>query len=237
MDINGFLLVDKPAGISSFGVVARVRRVIREETGRKIKIGHTGTLDPVATGLMILVLGSYTKKAVQFSKLDKSYEAEITLGSTSSTGDSEGKIEFSESTQNTPSKEQVTEVLNEFIGEGLQVPPAHSAIKIDGQRAYKLARQGKPVKIEPRKITIYGINYVAYDYPRLRFTLSVSSGTYIRSLASDIGERLGTGAYLSSLRRISVNEFNVKDAIPTEKLNFELIKQNLCLDTGVAKVL
>lgn len=236
MDINGFLLVDKPAGISSFGVVARVRKVIREETGHKIKIGHTGTLDPVATGLMILVLGSYTKKAVQFSKLDKTYEAEITLGATSSTGDSEGNIDLNP-VKSEPSLEQVRLVLDGFIGEGLQIPPAHSAIKIDGQRAYKLARQGKPVKIEPRKITIYGINHITYDCPKLSFTVSVSSGTYIRSLASDVGKKLGTGAYLSDLRRISVNNFNVKDAILIDKLDFELIKQNLRLDTGVAKVL
>lgn len=235
MDMNGFLLVDKLAGISSFGVVARVRKVIREETGHKIKIGHTGTLDPAATGLMILVLGRYTKRASEFSKLDKTYEAQLTLGSVSTTGDKEG--EMSVSSKVCPKEDQVIEVINEFIGDIYQTPPAHSAIKIDGQRAYKLARQGKSVKIEPRKITIYDINHIAYDYPKLKFTVSVSSGTYIRSLAKDIGEKLATGAYLSNLRRISVNNFNVKDAISIDKLDFELIKQNLRLDTGVAKVL
>jgi tRNA pseudouridine55 synthase len=235
MDMNGFLLVDKPAGISSFGVVARVRRIIKEETGHKIKIGHTGTLDPAATGLMILVLGKYTKKAAEFSKLDKAYETELTLGSVSTTGDKEGEIFVS--SKICPKEDRVIEAINKFIGDIFQTPPAHSAIKIDGQRAYKLARQGKSVKIDPRKITIYGINHIVYDYPKLSFTVSVSSGTYIRSLASDIGEKLGTGAYLSSLRRISVNKFNVKDAISIDKLGFELIKQNLRLDTGVAKVL
>lgn len=219
-------MVDKSAGISSFGVVARVRRVIKEETGRKIKIGHTGTLDPAATGLMILVLGNYTKKAAQFSKLDKTYDAEITLGATSTTGDSEGNIDLNP-IKNKPTREQVRLVLDGFIGEGLQVPPAHSAIKIDGQRAYKLARQGKLVKIEPRKITIYGINHITYDYPKLSFTVSVSSGTYIRSLAADIGGKLGTGAYLSHLRRISVNNFNVKNAIKLEDVTFENILKHL----------
>jgi tRNA pseudouridine55 synthase len=186
---------------------------------------------------MILVLGKYTKKAAEFSKLDKTYEAEMTLGATSSTGDSEGVIKPTDLSKSEPSWQQVRVVLDGFIGEGLQVPPAHSAIKIDGQRAYKLARLGKPVKIEPRNITIYGINDVAYNYPRLLFTVSVSSGTYIRSLATDIGEKLDTGAYLSNLRRISVNNFNVKDAISADDLNFERIRQNLQLDTGVAKVL
>jgi tRNA pseudouridine55 synthase len=236
-DLNGFLLVDKPTGISSFGIVARVRGVIREETGHKIKIGHTGTLDPAASGLMILVLGSYTKRASGFSKLDKTYEAEITLGATSTTGDSEGFIESLGHTQNIPSHEKVGKVLEGFIGKGLQVPPIHSAIKIDGQRAYKLARQGKPVKIEPREVTIYGIKHIAYGYPSLKFTVSVSSGTYIRSLASDVGEKLATGAYLYNLRRILVNNFNVKDAISIAGITFETIQRNLRTENGVAKVL
>jgi tRNA pseudouridine55 synthase len=234
-DLSGYLLVDKPASISSFGIVARIRRIIREETGHKIKIGHTGTLDPAATGLMILVLGSYTKRAAEFSKLDKTYEAELTLGLVSTTGDKEGKISVFSKIQ--PKEDQVAEVINEFIGDIYQVPPAHSAIKIGGQRAYKLARQGRPVKIEPRKITIYDINHVAYDYPKLRLTASVSTGTYIRSLAADVGNKLGTGAYLSNLRRVSVNKFNVKDAISTGNLTVDIIKRNLQTSTGVAKVL
>lgn len=254
MNIDGFLLVDKPAGWTSHDVVAKVRSILQQAQsqklkaksqtqqlsaldfqlstrGQKVRVGHTGTLDPMATGLMILVLGSYTKKAGEFSKLDKTYEAEITLGATSTTGDSEGEISTCCDLQ--PHESQITEVIKEFIGEINQTPPAHSAIKIDGQRAYKLVRQGKPVKIEPRKITIYGINHITYDYPRLKFTVSVSSGTYIRSLASDIGEKLGTGAYLSNLRRFSVNTFNVKDAIGIENLDISRIQDNL--QTGVAK--
>lgn len=224
--------MDKPAGISSFGIVAKIRRIIREETDHKIKIGHTGTLDPMATGLMILVLGRYTKQAGKFSKLDKTYDAEITIGATSTTGDQEGEI--TSHSDRKPSKEQVLGVLGSFLGEIKQIPPVHSAIKVGGQRAYKLARQGKSVKIEPRKITIYSINDIAYDYPRLKFTVHVSSGTYIRSLAEDIGKKLGTGAYLSSLRRISINKFNVKNAISIDGLTFRLIMNNLQTDISIA---
>lgn len=209
--MDGILLIDKPAGWTSHDVVARVRSLLKKEAGHKVKVGHTGTLDPFATGLLVLVTGSYTKRAGEFSKLDKVYEAELTLGATSSTGDLEGEI--SKKSTHRPGRAEVDSVLNKFIGEIEQVPPAFSAIKVDGQRAYKLARQGKEVEIEPRKIKIYGISDVKYDYPKLSFTCEVSSGTYIRSLAADIGESLGTGAYLSALRRTQVGELDIKDAI------------------------
>src|SRR5665213_2317209 len=135
--MDGILLVDKPAGISSFGVVARVRGNIKAETGQKIKSGHTGTLDPAATGLMILVLGKYTKRAAEFSKLDKTYKAELALGKTSTTGDSEGEI--IKKSDERPSLEQIQVVLKKFLGEIEQVPPAFSAIKVDGRRAYDLS--------------------------------------------------------------------------------------------------
>ena len=209
--MDGILLVDKPAGWTSFDVVAKIRGIIKAKTGQKIKIGHTGTLDPAATGLLILVLGKYTKRAGEFSKLDKTYETEVTLGSVSSTGDIEGEI-VPRSTQQPP-KSAVDAVLNTFLGEISQTPPQYSAVKIDGQRAYKAARAGKAVAIEPRKVKIYSITDVKYDYPELSLTASVSSGTYIRSLAADIGEKLGTGAYLSGLRRTQVGKFNLESAI------------------------
>src|SRR3990167_4292066 len=163
--MNGILLIDKPVGISSFGVVAKVKRLIREQTGQKVKIGHTGTLDPLASGLMILVLGGYTKRAQEFSKMDKTYEAELTLGSTSATGDAEGPI-IAESNKQI-AKSEIEKVLRGFVGEIQQTPHAHSAIKIGGQRAYKLARAGKEVKIEPRKVRIYNIRNTKYEYPKL----------------------------------------------------------------------
>jgi tRNA pseudouridine55 synthase len=214
--MDGILLVDKPTGWTSHDVVAKVRGIIKAETGQKIKIGHTGTLDPAASGLMILVLGKYTKRAGEFSKLDKTYEAELTLGKTSTTGDSEGEI--IEKSDKKPSPEQIEAVLESFTGEISQVPPIYSAIKVDGRRAYDMARKGQEVKLQPRRIKIYSITDVKYDYPKLSFVVSVSSGTYIRSLAADIGKALGTGAYLSNLCRTEVGQYKIQDSIPTSEV-------------------
>jgi tRNA pseudouridine55 synthase len=228
--MDGTLLVDKPADWTSHDVVAKVRGIVKAETGQKVKIGHTGTLDPMATGLLILVVGSYTKRAGEFSKLDKVYEAEITLGATSTTGDQEGEIEpykWKSIKHEVPSKGALEAVLDRFKGEILQKPHKYSAVKIDGQRAYKMARAGQEVKIEPREVTIYEITDIKYDYPILKFTTKVSSGTYIRSLAEDIGTALGTGAYLSALRRIQVGKFDLKDATKIEGLTGAEISQLL----------
>jgi tRNA pseudouridine55 synthase len=220
--MDGILLVDKPAGWTSHDVVAKVRGILKSQSGHKVKVGHTGTLDPMATGLLILVIGSYTKRAGEFSKLDKVYEAEVTLGSDSTTGDREGEI--TKASDKRPEKAAVDAVLADFTGEILQKPHKYSAVKIDGQRAYKAARTGKTVEIEPRKVKIYEITDVNYDYPKLEFTIKVSSGTYVRSLAEDIGSALGTGAYLSSLRRTRVGEFSIdkssslKDLTPQDIL-------------------
>jgi len=209
--MDGILLVDKPQGWTSHDVVAKVRSIIKARSGQKIKVGHTGTLDPMATGLLILVVGSYTKKAGDLSKLDKTYEAEITLGTTSSTGDKEG--ELTEVSDDKPPEQAVEAVLGRFKGEILQKPHKYSAVKIDGQRAYKAARAGKTVEIEPRKVKIYQITDVNYEYPKLNLTCKVSSGTYIRSLAEDIGAELGTGAYLSGLRRTRVGGYGLEEAL------------------------
>lgn len=223
--MDGFLLIDKPSGWTSHDVVARVRSTLKQETGQRIKVGHTGTLDPFATGLLILVVGSYTKKAADFSKLDKTYQAELMLGYVSTTYDIEGKIS-PKSTQ-IPSKEAVETTLNTFLGTIQQIPPAHSAIKVAGQRAYKLARAGKTVVMEPRRVTIYEISDIKYDYPKLSLTTSVSSGTYIRSLAADIGVKLGTGAYLSALRRTQVGHYKVTEAIEMSRLTAVEVENNL----------
>ncbi len=223
--MEGILLADKPAGWTSHDVVAKVRSIIKAGTGQKVKAGHTGTLDPMATGLMILVLGSYTKRAAEFSKLDKVYQAEITLGATSITGDSEGSI-TPKSTQKPP-ESAVRAVLNTFLGEIEQTPPQYSAIKIGGQPAYKAARAGKTVEIEPRRVKIYEITDVKYQYPKLSITCKVSSGTYIRSLAADIGARLSTGAYLSTLRRTQVGDYKAEDALKLDHLSRSDIQKNL----------
>lgn len=218
MNLDQVMLIDKPAGITSFGVVARVRRVMTEKAhasgwvGKRFKVGHTGTLDPFATGLMIVLTGKETKNAGSYSKLDKVYEAVIELGKTSTTGDPEGEI------SNTnpaiiPKLQEVNKVLKSFVGEIVQIPPAFSAIKINGQRAYKLAHKGKEVKIPPRQVNIYEIKLVDYEYPFLKIQAHVSSGTYIRTLAEDIGKKLETGAYTKELRRLKVGEFDIKDAV------------------------
>ncbi len=223
---DGIVLIDKPAQMTSFGVVARVRRVLTQQAGKKVKVGHTGTLDPFATGLMILVTGKECKNAGSYSKLDKVYEATIRLGQTSSTGDPEGELTNISDIQ--PTKQQLEAVLQKFTGEIQQTPPAFSAIKINGQRAYKLARAGETVEIPMRTITIYSLELLDYMYPDVKIRTHVSSGTYIRTLAEDIGAALQTGAYCAQLRRTSISkwtidqaqtlqEFGVTDDKPVEK--------------------
>ncbi len=217
--MDGLLLVDKPSGWTSFDVVAKVRGVVKQQTGqKKPKVGHTGTLDPLATGLLVLTIGGYCKRAQEFSKLDKVYEVTMKLGQTSTTGDEEG--EKSPGSLYEPSTEEITDVLAAFTGEIMQTPPAFSAIKVDGKRAYELARAGKEVKLEPRRVHIYEISNVSYEYPEVKFTAKVSSGTYIRSLVQDIGTRLGTGAYMSALKRTEVGDFKLANAQEPTVLDF-----------------
>ena len=208
--MDDIVLIDKPTGMTSFGVVARVRRVLTEQAGRKVKVGHTGTLDPFATGLMILVTGKKCREAEHYTKLDKWYEAQIVLGQTSSTGDPEG--ELTAVSDRRPTEAEIGAVLERFTGEIQQTPPVFSAIKIDGQRAYKLARQGKEVNMPSRYVTIYSLELISYEYPHVNIRTHVSSGTYIRTLAQDIGEALGTGAYCRELRRTKIAEYDISDA-------------------------
>lgn len=216
--MDGLLLIDKPKEWTSFDVVAKVRGVVRRETGiKRSKVGHTGTLDPLATGLLVLTVGTYCKRAQEFSKLDKIYEVVMKLGETSTTGDEEGKKTKVDSRQ--PTAEEIEEVISQFTGEIMQTPPIYSAIKVDGIRAYKLAREGKEVKLEPRQATVYSLQITDYTYPELRFTTKVSSGTYVRSLVEDIGKTLQTGAYMSDLRRTSVGDFNIDSAHQIDDLD------------------
>ena len=205
------ILIDKPAGISSFGVVAKIRGRLKAEFGHKVKVGHTGTLDPFATGLLILLSGKMTKRSNEFLKLDKVYEATLRLGYTSTTGDPEGDItKYPESSK--PTQQKITETISDFIGAIAQTPPKYSAIKINGQRAYKLARKGTDFELPSRKITIYNISILDYTYPALKIRVHCSSGTYIRTLAEDIGKALDTGAYLTTLRRLKIGKYNVANA-------------------------
>jgi tRNA pseudouridine55 synthase len=213
MQEDSVLLIDKPSGMTSFGVVARVRRKLSQQLGKKAKVGHTGTLDPFATGLMIIVTGKECRNAGTYSKLDKVYEAGIRLGQTSSTGDPEGELTMVSDI--VPTLDEVNEALSQFIGEIQQTPPIYSAIKINGQRAYKLARNGgtaETIEMPVRTVTIYSLELVDYTYPEIKIRVHVSSGTYIRTLAEDLGKVLGTGAYCYQLRRTKIADFSIDDS-------------------------
>lgn len=184
------------------------------------KIGHAGTLDPAATGLMLLLFGTACKQAQQFSKLDKTYTAHIELGKNSTTGDREG--ELVDVNNRVPDQDEVERTLKLFIGEITQTPSKYSAIKIDGQEAYKRARRGEEVTMPSRQVTINSIDPISYKYPYLEMSADVSSGTYIRSLAEDIGRELGTGAYLSSLERTRVGDYDLEDAIDLDSETSEV---------------
>ena len=202
--------------MTSFGVVARIRRVLSKQLGKKAKVGHCGTLDPFATGLMIIVTGKECKNAGNFSKLDKVYQTEIILGKVSTTGDTEGEI--SNVSDRVPEIDEIKTVLNQFVGKIEQIPPMFSAIKINGQRAYDLARKGEIFDVPARQIEIYSIEMIDYSYPKLTIKTHVSSGTYIRTLAEDIGKKLGVGAYCESLRRLKIGDFDIADALELSDL-------------------
>ncbi len=229
MQLQGILLVDKPKTWTSFDVVNYVRRIVANVNGtkpRNTKVGHCGTLDPLATGLLVLVVGKeYTRRAGEFTKRDKIYEVELKLGEVSTTGDAEGEKTIVSDT--IPAENAVTEALSTFQGEIMQTPPIYSAMKVNGQRAYKLARAGKEVELEARLVTIHQNLLTGYEYPNIKFTSHVSSGTYIRSLVEDIGKALETGAYMTELRRTSIGDFSINDAVSVENLDAEIIQNNL----------
>lgn len=210
-----FLLVDKPKGITSHDVIDKLRRV----TGER-RIGHAGTLDPNATGLLIVGIGrESTKKLGNLTTGNKkTYEAQITLGQSRDTDDSEGQI-LQNFNAEVPDKEKITRALKDFEGEQQQIPPAFSAIKLKGKKAYDLARKGQSPKLEPRKVVIHSIKLDKYEYPKLEITCEVSAGTYIRSIARDLGNNLETGGYLENLRRTKVGQFNIEDAEKLEDIN------------------
>lgn len=219
--MDGLILIDKPKDWTSHDVVAKLRGLLKKSAGHKVKIGHTGTLDPLATGLLVLCVGSYCKRAQEFSKLDKIYEVTMCLGQTSTTGDEEGKKTNISIHQ--PSLAEFNHTIEQFVGTIEQVPPIYSAIKVNGKRAYQMAREGKEVKLEPRQVAIYSISNVQYAYPTATFACHVSSGTYIRSLVEDIGKVLKTGAYMSDLCRTQVGNFKLINANQIPDLVPELV--------------
>lgn len=221
------LLINKPKGPTSHDIVDEVRRI----TGER-RVGHAGTLDPFAEGLLIVLVGrEETRKQNKFIALPKVYEATFTLGEERTTDDVTGKIRSVKlKVKNQKLKineKQIKKTLKKFEGEQMQIPPKFSAKKIKGKKAYELARRGKEFELEPKKVKIYYIKLLDYNYPELLIETKVSSGTYIRALARDIGRELGTGAYASGLKRTQIGNYELKDALTTETL------RNKCSDGNI----
>jgi tRNA pseudouridine55 synthase len=212
------LLIDKPYDWTSFDVIRKVRNVLRIR-----KIGHAGTLDPLASGLLILCTGKFTKKINDYMAAEKEYIGSFTLGATTPTYDLESEPENFQPVGNL-SEDELQNAAKTFTGEILQIPPMHSAIKKDGKRIYKLARQGKEIELEPRRITIREFVITRIELPMVHFRVVCSTGTYIRSLANDYGKAIGTGAYLSGLVRTRIGEFELKDAFTIQQLEDEAHK-------------
>ncbi len=232
--MNGFLFIDKPVGPTSHDMVARVRRSlhkehpsslelrgmidsekdreqVRNQKKTRIKVGHAGTLDPLASGLLILGVGSATKQLGRLVGLDKRYETTIKLGATSTTDDAEGAL-TAHVVQDQPRASEIEKVLKKFLGEQHQVPPAFSAKKMNGVRSYQRARRGETVPSKPHSIVIYDLRLTRYKYPELELHIHCSSGTYVRALARDIGAALRTGGYVHQLRRTTIGPFVVEEA-------------------------
>jgi tRNA pseudouridine55 synthase len=212
----GFILINKPVGPTSFGIIARLRRI----TGIK-RIGHAGTLDPAASGILLCAIGrEATREIEKFVKKDKEYEALVILGAVSDTLDREGKIVQKYSGE--PIKrDKVEKATSLFIGKQEQIPPMFSAKKIGGKKLYELARKGVEIARPAAHIQVYEMEIIEYHWPELRLRIKCSSGTYIRSLAADIGEKLGCGAYLGALVRTELGEYKLNKAIELEKINNE----------------
>jgi tRNA pseudouridine55 synthase len=213
--MDGLLLVDKPAGVSSFDVIRQMRRVADTR-----KIGHTGTLDPEATGLLPLVVGKCTKLA-KFLTLDvKEYEFEMELGVETETGDTEGEA-VRECPWEHVTEEELREVCTRFFGEIQQVPPIYSAIKVDGKRAYELAREGKDFELDARPVTIDALDVVSFDPPNARLHTRCGAGTYVRALVRDIARELASCAYTTAIRRVGVGSFTIDEATPLAEITPE----------------
>lgn len=206
------LLVDKPLDWTSFQAVNKIKYQIKRQFKiKKMKIGHAGTLDPKATGLLIVCTGKFTKTIPSIQDAPKEYDVELKLGVQTESYDSEKPEIFSTSISHL-TEEQIKDSILSFQGEIKQTPPIFSAVKIDGKRAYDRARAGEDVKMKTRIITIFSISNIEFDLPFVRFTVACSKGTYIRSLAHDIGQKLEVGAYLTNLRRTKIGDYHIKNA-------------------------
>lgn len=228
--MDGVILINKEKGISSFGVVAKIRKILNIK-----KVGHTGTLDPEATGLLPILIGNGTKISKYLIEHDKTYIAKLKFGIKTDTADSEGEIIKKDNFKLDKKDENFyIEVFNSFIGKMSQFPPKYSAIKVNGKKLYEYAREDKDIEIKPREIEIYSIKilHINYDENEIDFEVSCSKGTYIRTLCEDIAEKLETCGYMKELKRIRVNNFKIENSISLEELeqnkdNEEFLKNNI----------
>jgi tRNA pseudouridine55 synthase len=221
MSLFGLLNVNKPAGVTSRDVVDRVERLVRPA-----RTGHAGTLDPLATGVLVICVGQATRLIRFVQRMRKQYRATFLLGCLSESDDVEREV-VKIPNAIVPSREILDQVLPQFVGDIQQRPPAHSAIKIAGRRAYKLARKGIDFELEPRTVSIYQIDVIRYEYPELELAIECGSGTYIRALGRDLGAALGTAAVMSALERTAIGRFQVEQAIALDRLSLETLQQNL----------
>jgi tRNA pseudouridine55 synthase len=212
--MDGFFLLNKEKGITSNQLVQNIKKFFRFK-----KVGHLGTLDPMATGLMIIAVNRATKFSSYFLESDKTYHATVKLGSSTDTDDAFGKI--IETSENVPTKENTYDVLNSFHGKSLQVAPFYSALKHKGKPLYKYAREGDLISKPPREINVFSIKDFIFDYDECSFLIHCSKGTYIRSIARDLGKKLGCGAHLSGLKRVSQGKFNINQALNTEEVEIK----------------
>jgi len=207
------ILIDKELNWTSFDVVNKIRYAIKKKFDiKKIKVGHAGTLDPLATGLLIICCGKMTKSINNFSAMNKTYSGKITIGSTTPSYDLETKPNVHYPIDHIDGK-LILKTAKKFVGKIFQTPPMFSAIKKDGVRLYNLARQGKEIKIDKREVSIDSFEITSFNLPEISFNVSCSKGTYIRSLAHDFGKELNSGAHLSELRRIKIGDYSVKDSV------------------------
>ncbi len=220
-DLFGLLNVDKPAGVSSRKIVNDAQRLVRP-----VKVGHAGTLDPLATGVLVLCFGRATRLVSYVQQQPKEYVATFLLGMRSETDDIEREVvELTDPP--VPTRQAIVATLPQFVGEIQQRPPAYSAVKVGGRRAYKLARQGNSLELAARPVTIDAITVLEYDYPRLVVSIRCGSGTYVRSIGRDLATTLGTAAVMSELRRTAIGDFRVEDACDGNALSLELVTHHL----------
>jgi tRNA pseudouridine55 synthase len=228
-NLSGLLVIDKPSGITSRVAVNRVQQALPRGT----RIGHAGTLDPLATGVLVLCIGTATRLVEYIQDLDKEYVTDLTLGAVSDSDDADGAI-TPVAVESPPTREAIAQAVQHFVGNIEQVPPAFSAAHVAGQRAYKLARRGKEVALAPRRVRIDSIDLLDFRYPDLRLRIRCGKGTYIRSLARDLGNRLGCGAFVRTLQRTRIGPFTAEHALAINSAKPEQFTKLLPLATAVA---